>query len=1593
MGLKESLLKAFEKQGNPWQEYTGPYGGNGWVNIKTGEVRYQDTRPAPGEGAQDDQHGAAEDVAAEPGEQVEEPLDDFAPVDMDLVDVGDPVVVADEAGYQAAELAGINEDGTVDVDLGETGIVPADAQDIHGAPAQPPPDGMEEGWQPVPRDLSEIEGAQLVEVYDIEAGEYVLAEVRFEGTNDDGEWVADLMVTETDEWSPDEDSIYEQGDLLGYGGEYNEDDNLALTTVEDPDYMEFDPEELEPFAPEAEDYIGEGWALNDSEGEEFILHNDDPKFEDQLGSEYVRATLENYDKDYNRAEFETEDGQGFVMFTGADKEDARTHLSNFDLFEAPIQWADPSAIPGIGGEEVTAAGVLAGQQVRLDHPIADGPIEGAPEVHTDDAGHEWLTIPEEPEVGDEVTVDSPTYDGVTMDGIVTDITDEGIVTVDDQPDNDVSEKVEVEMDAVHDLSAVSATTNPDHPYYIGDTLEAATDPFEEAEPDVADNLKAGDKVVFDGEVHSVENVTDTPLHEPPEVRLDDGTWLSADNYDLLEQAAVHDPVDPPNWAVNEVEANDWQPTTTIDEAGNPSTKRFQPEDVVHYYDEEDGEMQTASVEEHGEDMHSVELANGKEIDYDAVDGYLPTGSPPLPESVELPQAADPGSFIEYTEKHPHTGELTEGSGIVVSQGHSDMQVLDPETGSVEMVSTDTDETAIREYDRDADIGTDTDWASSDEHELAQSIEEAAGLEHSAQKLHSEDKKALKGAMMQHLPADAVQRFYDLQSEGDGGITPWKSKSGSSDAVTYEKAYKEALGLNAQTLEDKGVQHGGHPDDALVKAAAVASSISKKHFRKHYGESAELHRGTSTEEAVSTVARWIEDPTRDEYNPSFRAIQNFATKRSTAERFEAYEETGQQGAMTISANIDADHVAAMHDQLFTIGNNEGETEITIDGDVGTVPAERINLDTSAYGNNAPTLSKTPIEMGETEARNMVDYLRGVDRKFKDDISMNSDQWLENAIRMRDAFENHHGVNTHGHDFFEKVADEYRDRGKDPDSIVHPEAHDTNTELPTGIDEPEMLPEGAVVEYNDTASGITQEGYIEEVHQGPDGWQVEIEDDYGGFDHVDPEDIESIIDPMGATYGEGAENIEVDMDPDDLTAGDKVYYDQYGGPVAEGTIFDIKPESGEVQVGDVGDNSWMTMDRVGPLDPSENAGDGEGGGWQEDPDPSDLEPGDTARVQTTDGIIEGVYQGEDDMMGHEFDVSEADTANPDAVATYVTQDDIMAVRQPEGSATDDSGGLSYEEGEAAWYEPPDADEPGGASAEMVEIGEVQEDFGPNDEDLYVMVDDNGTVVQEHYADELSEVLSEPPDGDPGDPIQEPAAIQEGDWLQSDTHGAVQVDNIQDLTHDDGYSSDYVFDLVDEDGDYADALSADHLRHGEDPDEQVGDIMGDIEDDFESLDDSGYSEAAGSQVVDPDEGDTAVMDPGDIEATLEEGDEVWLEWPQIGDGKVGELYATNDAGGVFHTEEGGTVSVHDGKDVEVHVPTDDTDDAENEGSAVKPSEITTDDWGVSEQFEMTFPGDHQSVVTVMDVPDDSYGPLEVEDELDDRWLVWPDGDLEQV
>ena len=194
MNLKEAIRNGFrdkvEKQ-NPWMPYRGEAGGQGWQNMLTGEIRYQDARPAPGEGMPDGFEGDVPTPEEDPGDELDalteedllsEHLEEGDEVTFDLTDIsGDEVTHENVEGEVTLVTDGDSFGPKVQYEHPESGYtedhqIEWDQLDTFPYELEPS-EGWAEGWTGAPDSTDDIFVGDTVEIYDRDAGQYHQAEV------------------------------------------------------------------------------------------------------------------------------------------------------------------------------------------------------------------------------------------------------------------------------------------------------------------------------------------------------------------------------------------------------------------------------------------------------------------------------------------------------------------------------------------------------------------------------------------------------------------------------------------------------------------------------------------------------------------------------------------------------------------------------------------------------------------------------------------------------------------------------------------------------------------------------------------------------------------------------------------------------------------------------------------------------------------------------------------------------------------------------------------------------------------------------------------------------------------------------------------------------------------------------------------------------------------------------------------------------------------------------------------------------------------------------------------------------------------------
>lgn len=141
------VVKGFEEQADGWMDgdplekawipYQGPFGGEGWQNVETGEVRYVDEPPGPVQVGDEVIEEPREDgVPGMPDDEEDIPTDERDELTWENVQVGDEIVYYDKYGeMQEGEVTAVEQDsfGQIWVQQEEGGTrYPVEEEDFGG---------------------------------------------------------------------------------------------------------------------------------------------------------------------------------------------------------------------------------------------------------------------------------------------------------------------------------------------------------------------------------------------------------------------------------------------------------------------------------------------------------------------------------------------------------------------------------------------------------------------------------------------------------------------------------------------------------------------------------------------------------------------------------------------------------------------------------------------------------------------------------------------------------------------------------------------------------------------------------------------------------------------------------------------------------------------------------------------------------------------------------------------------------------------------------------------------------------------------------------------------------------------------------------------------------------------------------------------------------------------------------------------------------------------------------------------------------------------------------------------------------------------
>jgi hypothetical protein len=1557
MSEKESILKeasrAFEKQQNPWQPYRGPAGGQGWQNLITGEVRYQEDRPAPGEGVPEEYEQEGMEVPT-PDEEVPETLEPEMPDPSEVFDEGDTVTWQDmDSGEEEeAEITGNVESDTgplVETESGETfQAMWEEIEDEENYYSKEPDMGWGDGWTDAPREFTDLDTGQTVELYDSSSGEYLQGEVQMIEEDDpdfEGDYIS--IVTE------------EQGTVeIAPGLDVGED--LLVTAQEDTDHFAGKPPQYEAIDPH--DLNGMGL----EEGEQVAIQMDEDvewaPDETMVGEVNESGNIELGEHD------------------GANREinpDKAAHLLSVENAAVkPKEFAEPSELPGFEQQPEIAEG----QVMQMDHP-AFGEVKDEVEVTQDPQGHYWFTaeVPVGVEEGDTVEFEHPTY-GNEEEGEITQIQDDSVL-IDTDPDDPNVDLLSVSPDKLDDAQEVSLTSNPESPLYVGDHARGVSDPWEDTEePGDFSGVRPGDFVQYDGEALQVTERSDDGL------TLEDGTKLSIQDLNDVGAKIEQEKPEPP------LGFDDWE---------DPPPK-FNPDDTITFYDEEEGEMKEGTIQDQAQwgDGSLPVTAEGSDdeemVDVDNVYGYADTGEPQLPEGDRL-DWADPGDYVSVTFRN-NSGEILQTEGYVMAfEDHSGrVRLYDPEHETIERIPDYNEAIVTGEPDPPEEYQSESDGSPD---EIADDIDRTID----AAKPHLQGE--VRGQLMKYHTPSAVQGVMNALVDGGGakGHTdrPWKSDSNNSLANKWEKALSKAVGIGAPVLD------GYEPSRNEIKVAETIHELSKERWDRR--TPAEVYRGLGDAGAAATLSEFLADPFADEYRVPTRAVANWTEQAGTAESLG----TSPLVAYQRGDEIPSDWVAAYHDDFFE-GPNTSEAEISMRGDKMVVPRENIYTDRDKDMNFADP----PHEWDEETARffnrlterygaEMIDTYNNIE-----DPAMKRQQ-LENAVRLEQVL-NENGVITDSSDFFNEVRDRLRDvHDTDPETVDYPELEgDTSGQLPENVRTVEDLHAG--MEINAHWGDREHMAIVDEVRA--ETGEVVVEDyDTGQFRTIDATDISEVVEAE-ERYGVPAEADLSDWSPQDLEPLDDVKiwsaYDWFDGQVLEveddGTI-EVSRDNGMTNYYDAQD---LQSNRIVPVEAmSEDGGEPESAGSGLDPVDSidDLDIGDEVAVEDWDGTVEVTEWYTD----HEGNVSAFWVGNDENPQMDMIEPQQLEGKIPESGGSDVGGesGLTGEEvidhleggpQDGVYFEIPENYDGEG-------IGEATAYVGGDI--LYETPDGQEMWISEDKVAENVVSVGEPPEGADEEPDPGPIDFDSGvEWEEVDgplpsteeVEEGQPVKWVSPVTGEEhGVIAEYEpnqpggIEVIPAEGSEEEvgasgvaAVPTDEIEaFGEETDTSLDNMT---EQEAESILDEIEQEVSnieGGPDI-PEWGDTDVVDGAPAWDQIEEDDYV------VVDGEVYEVTdPANSATGFFTLvdDEGETTSVQEWEIDELVEPSDDDDEGETDGP-VSPKELHSMNPSVLEDVTLEFPGGAEEAV-VMDVPDDPQGPYEVNDNNNEDWLVWPNGEIEPI
>lgn len=1468
MSLKDDIVEDFGDRiwKNPWVPYTGPSGGQGWMNQITGEVRYQENRPEPDEGAHDE-----EDLVdvPEPEEEIPDTLDPYEPTVEDLaenLEEGMSVTVDGKEG----EIASIWEAaGDADVDFGEEGIQPVSLEDIDDHPAElEPPGGWAEGWTDAPQDYLDLEEGQAVEVYLLDQGEYVQGEVQM--IQDDPDLGGTYVSVTTDEDYPTLEIIPDDPEM-GHDALVTAQEDLGPAGLPD-DVREVEFGDLE-----------EGDRIYVTDHEKLVEHYGEE------GADAVELEVQEQTSENNYAVEAVESGvEGSLPVDAAREAGLWEETPEFEGLEE-IPEVDPEAPeesdwPMLTGHEAVVE-TLQGEEV-------EGELEF---VREDPQGYSWFSV------GD--GEDAPTV-----------------------------------------------TTNPEHPLYIGSAVSAVDDPWEtlpgdfDSQKQTFGDLKTGDKLMIDGEVHTVEE------HKGwNEMRTDEGGWIGVDELENAEAVSTNDPIEVPEDAYS----GEWQPAVNVYDDGSVDMVELDVGDYVYWYDEDAGEMKVSQVD-YPSDGPEIETEFDGTVHRADVEGVALDA---------VQNVVDPSGVVEGDTVTVRDGNQTITGGVTEVRGTGTnpyITVVDDD-GEEHKVYVENADAGIQDHSEDPffepqairldpETGEVVDETPTEEvvEDLKENInfgrrDGQGRLDKGGPELAKAEKQKLKRSLYQQFGVEAVEEFYRYKGS-------WKGNSASNpEAETLEQAYQEAFDINAPT-RDNG---GSPPSKDIVKMAEVVGTLSQDYFEEVFGESETLHRGSSGTAWESFVDSFLADPRRGEYPMKLLANNNHTTdKTGTADKWNVF---------TASREVESGDVLTMTDHLFET-SYEGELEIGVRGDEGSVPLDGIY----PGGTRDRPVSLDPIEdWDSTQAEKFWQSMsQASDKIVYEDFDTGQ---LENLKRAVEAFDESDSVAGSAQNEVDRARNVLMDKGVVPETGW--ENDDISVEDFEGLGEVTgyEMGQGVPVTFYDEYDGETVEGEAMGTYNGE--IMVWEEDEFGDVveSEVQPEDIidvdEYVLEDLQeqAQMPDGEELME-NYSPsiEDFESLDDVYVTFGGDNVYEGTVTSVYPEMGEINVSrDDGASETFDVDEVeqGMVVPKDQV-DTSGG--------SDASPSLDDFDEVTD-IPTGT------KLTGELPWGEVQSGE---VVGYNTEpmNDHVIINPDDPNAAEDTYSFTMDEIEHLGEEPDDSGESEGSDDGWQDLGDAGE-LEPGDE---VRIDEDVH----------------------GQPVTaEVDAVTNGNvYIDEDTVDAdIDPDSFYWPTEIDGYQSDVgdgedglAFDYDEEDlTDPIDVeTEADSLEEG---DRVIAEWPGIDEDAPARVVDVGET-IGGDPVVTVEYHDPNAPDETTPQTNVIPDDSVTLHEPPEGSdgGILDEIESEIED---FGSDDALTEDLPD--DVQEEFGVDGGEGEEDDTPSSMPAEAVTDAASVGEEITVSgVPQVGEMDVVVTDVSVDPNAPVEVEDvDSGHEYLIWPDGEVEGV